>query len=73
MLYLQARHQLFVIEAREAATFFSKRLLLGIVAVVFLLFGYALLLAGAIIVIDHFTRGIAAMLIDGFEIGDTSA
>ena len=56
VLYLQARQQLFVIETGEAFAYLSKRLVLVLVASVFLLFGYALLLAGAIIVIDHFTR-----------------
>ena len=56
VLYFQARHQLFVIESQEAFRLLSKRLLLAVLACIFLVFGYALLLAGAIIVIDHFTE-----------------
>jgi len=56
VLYVQARHLLFGLEFQEAFEYFSKRTILALLAFVFLVFGYALLLAGAIIVIDHFTR-----------------
>lgn len=56
VLYCQARTRLFGLEWKEAVEYLSKRLVLGILAGIFLLFGYLLLLAGAIIVIDHFTR-----------------
>lgn len=56
VLYFQARSRLFGLEWKEAAGHFSKRLILAVLAATFILFGYALLLAGAIIVIDHFTR-----------------
>ena len=56
VLYFQARHLLFGIEFKEAFGYFSKQVVLALIALVFLVFVYALLLAGAIIVIDHFTR-----------------
>ncbi|MFT4637860.1 MAG: putative membrane protein YqjE [Verrucomicrobiales bacterium] len=55
VLYTQARHRLFHIEALEAVQFFSRKFIFGLVAFLFLAFGYALLLSGAIIVVDHFT------------------
>ena len=56
VLYLQARRCLFGLEAKEAAEFLSARLILALVALTLLFFGYALLLAGAIIAVDHFTQ-----------------
>ncbi len=56
VLYLQARQQLFLIEAKDAVHFLSKRLVLAFIAFLFIAFGYALFLGGAIVVIDRFTR-----------------
>lgn len=55
VLYVQARHRLFLIETREASGFLSKRIALAVVALVFLVFGYVLFLAGAVIVVDRLT------------------
>lgn len=55
VVYLQARHQLFLIEAREAAAFLSNRLVLALVAFVFLACGYALLLVAAIILFSQWS------------------
>ena len=56
VLYVEARHLLFGLEFKEAFEHFSKRTVLALAALVFLVFGYALLLAGTIIVVDYFTR-----------------
>ncbi len=52
VVYLQARHQLFLIEGREASEFFTKKLVLSLIALVFLVVGYGLFLVGAVMTVS---------------------
>ncbi len=47
VVYLQARHRLWAIEAGEAKEVFSRKLCLVLVALVFLVLGYMLIVVGA--------------------------
>ncbi len=53
ILYLQARQRLFIIEAVEATAFLVNRGTRAVLALFFLAFGYALLLAGGILFLSR--------------------